>query len=123
VLSVFLAYVLTKAGYVGTHTGLALAISIAAIVNAWLLWRGLRRDGVVGLTHGWTALLLRFLVANGAMAVCLVQMGRPLDWWLGASLSTRSMWLGLTIVAGAVVYFAALLIAGVRPAALRLHSD
>ncbi|HWM26951.1 MAG TPA: murein biosynthesis integral membrane protein MurJ [Woeseiaceae bacterium] len=123
VLSVFLAYVLTKAGYAGTHAGLALAISIAAIVNAWLLWRGLRRDGVVGLTHGWAVLLTRFLVANGAMAVCLVQMGRPLDWWLEASLSTRSMWLGLTIVAGAVVYFAALLVAGVRPAALRLHSD
>ena len=123
VLSVFLAYALTKAGYIGTHAGLALAISIAAIVNAWLLWHGLRREGVVGLTHGWAALLLRFLVANGAMAVCLVQMGRPLDWWLEASLTTRSMWLGATIVAGVVVYFAALLVAGVRPAALRLNSD
>jgi peptidoglycan biosynthesis protein MviN/MurJ (putative lipid II flippase) len=36
---------------------------------------------------------------------------------------TRSAWLGLTIAAGAVVYFAALLVLGVRPAQLRLKSD
>ena len=123
VLSVTLAWTLTRAGYAGTHAGLALAISVAAIVNAWLLWRGLRRDKVVGVTKGWGALLLRFLLANAAMAVCLVQMARPLAWWLQSSLMTRSVWLGLTIAAGAVVYFAALLVLGVRPAQLRLKSD
>jgi putative peptidoglycan lipid II flippase len=123
VLSVILAYALTKAGFTGTHAGLALAISVAAIVNAWLLYRGLRRDGVVGITEGWVVLLARFLIANAAMAVCLVQFARPLGWWLEMGLMTRSMWLGLTIVVGAVVYFAALLVLGVRPASLRLKSD
>ena len=123
VLSVTLAWTLTRAGYAGTHAGLALAISVAAIVNAWLLWRGLRRDGVVGVTKGWGALLLRFLLANATMAVCLIQLARPLSWWLQSSLMTRSVWLGLTIATGAVVYFAALLVLGVRPAQLRLKSD
>jgi putative peptidoglycan lipid II flippase len=123
VLSVTLAWTLARAGYAGTHAGLALAISVAAIVNAWLLWRGLRRDGVVGVTEGWRALLLRFLLANVAMAVCLLQLARPLAWWLQSSLVTRSMWLAATIAAGAVVYFAALLALGVRPAQLRLRSE
>jgi hypothetical protein len=36
---------------------------------------------------------------------------------------TRSLWLALTIVAGAVVYFAALLVLGVGPRHLRLKPD
>jgi putative peptidoglycan lipid II flippase len=123
VLSVTLAWTLTRAGYAGTHAGLALAISVAAIVNAWLLWRGLRRDGIVGATKGWGVLLLRLFLANLAMAACLLQLARPLAWWLQSGLMTRSAWLGLTIAAGAVVYFAALLVLGVRPAQLRLKSD
>jgi putative peptidoglycan lipid II flippase len=123
VLSVTLAWALTRAGYAGTHAGLALAVSVAAIVNAWLLWRGLRRDGIVGVTKGWGVLLLRFFLANLAMAVCLLQLARPLAWWLQSSLMTRSVWLGLTIAVGGVVYFAALLVLGVRPVQLRLKSD
>jgi putative peptidoglycan lipid II flippase len=123
VLSVTLAWTLTRAGYAGTHAGLALAISVAALVNAWLLWRGLRRDGVVGVSEGWGALLLRFLVANLAMAACLLQLSRPLGWWLQNSLMTRSGWLAMTIAAGAMVYFLALVVVGVRPAHLRLNSS
>ncbi len=58
-LSVILAYTLTEAGYEGTHAGLALAISVAAILNAWLLHRGLRRDGVVDHPVGWAVFLIR----------------------------------------------------------------
>jgi len=123
VLSVSLAWVLTRAGYAGTHAGLALATSVAAIVNAWLLWRGLRRDGVVGVTKGWSALLVRFLLANVAMALFLMQFARPLAWWLESSLMNRSAWLALTIAGGAIVYFASLLLVGTRPAQLRLKTD
>jgi putative peptidoglycan lipid II flippase len=47
ILSVVLAFVLTRSGYEGTHAGLALAISVAAMVNAWLLYHGLRRDSFI----------------------------------------------------------------------------
>jgi putative peptidoglycan lipid II flippase len=119
---VILAWTLMRAGYAGTHAGLALATSIAALLNAWLLWRGLRRDGVVGVTSGWPALLVRFLIANAAMAASLLQLARPLEWWLQSGLMARSTWLAVTIATGAGVYFAALLLAGVRPAQLRLKA-
>ena len=123
VLSVTLAWTLTRAGYAGTHAGLALATSVAAVVNAWLLWRGLRSDGVVAVSRGWGLLFLRFLLANLAMALCLVQLARPLSWWLEAGLMSRSAWLGLTIAVGAGAYFVSLLVLGVRLGQLRLKTD
>lgn len=121
-LSLALALALTSIGYVGSHAGLALATSVAAIVNAWLLFRGLRDGGVVAPTEGWRGLLVRFAIANVAMAVCLAQFSRSLNWWLYSSLGSRAGWLALTIAAGAAVYFLVLLLAGIRPANLRLRS-
>jgi len=123
VLSVVLAYTLTKSGYVGTHAALALAISVAAMVNAWLLYRGLRRDKVIVHTPGWSRLLLRFLGANAAMTISILWMQRPLDWWVGVGVSDRSAALGAVVVVGAVVYFATLLALGLRPAQLKLDGN
>jgi putative peptidoglycan lipid II flippase len=120
-LSVVLAYTMTRAGYVGTHAGLAFAISVAALVNAWLLFRGLRRYKIIALSAGWAVLLLRFFVANAAMAACLIWLHRPLDWWIESGLPDRSIWLGIVILAGAATYFVVLFLVGVRPAQLRLN--
>jgi putative peptidoglycan lipid II flippase len=122
VLSVVLAYVLTKANYAGTHAGLALAISIAALVNAWLLYRGLRRDNILTHSAGWAAFLARVVIANLAMAACLVYLARPLTWWLETATWERAAWLGLVVTAGAATYFVALLVLGTRPAHLRHQS-
>ncbi len=123
VLSVVLAYTLSRAGYVGTHAGLALAISVAAIVNAWLLYHGLRRDKIVMHSPGWPLLLLRFFGANAAMMVAIVWLHRPLEWWIGASGLDRSLWLGVVVTVGAVVYFVALILLGLRPSQLKLESS
>jgi putative peptidoglycan lipid II flippase len=117
---VVLAYTLTRAGYAGTHAGLALAISVAAIVNAWLLYHGLRRDKIVVHSPGWSLLLLRFFGANAAMTVAIVWLQRPLDWWVGVGVLDRSIQLGAVVTAGAAVYFVALLLLGLRPSQLKL---
>jgi putative peptidoglycan lipid II flippase len=122
-LSVILAWTLTRAGYAGTHAGLALAISIAALFNAWLLYRGLRREGVLSPGAGWPVLLLRVGVANVAMVACLWFLERPLAWWLDASVWDRAAWLAVVVCAGAASYFIALLISGVRPAQFRHRSS
>ena len=119
VLSVLLAWWLTSIGYAGTHAGLALAISVAAIVNAWLLYRGLRRDGVVRRASGWAAFLVRVAIANVAMTAAIVWLDRPLAWWLENSVWDRSLWLAVVVSGGVIVYFGALLAAGGRPSQLR----
>lgn len=118
-LSVVLAWTLTRAGYAGTHAGLALAISIAALLNAWLLYRGLDRDGVMKAGQGWSALLARVVIANGVMVLCLRVLDRPLEWWLVAGAWERAGWLGIVVAAGAASYFVTLLVIGARPAQFR----
>ncbi len=121
ILSIVLAYAISKAGLAGSHAGLALATSISAMVNAWLLYRGLRRDKV--LTHGrdWPGLLWRFALANSAMAVALIYLERPLAWWFDASLFDRGTWLVVNVAVGGGVYFGMLLLVKLHPQQFRLH--
>jgi len=121
VLSVTLAWYLTSIGYAGNHAGLALAISIAALLNAYLLYRGLRRDGVVTHSAGWRNLGLQVVAANGAMWVILDQLHRPLDWWIDAGLWDRAGWLTVSIAAAAGIYFLVLLSLGLRAADLGMR--
>ncbi|MEM9402843.1 MAG: murein biosynthesis integral membrane protein MurJ [Pseudomonadota bacterium] len=122
VLSVLLAWVLTRAGYAAPHAGLALAISVAALVNAALLYRGLRRDSVLRSRPGWLRYALQMLVANAAMVVVLQSLHRSIDWWLDATMGGRAAWLAVSILAAVVTYFAVLFIAGVRPSTLKLRN-
>ena len=122
VLSVGLAWYLTSIGYAGSHAGLALAISVAALLNAWLLFVRLRREAVLELSQGWGRLLAQVAAASAGMALLLAYMERPLTWWLASSVADRSIWLGATIVAGGACYVVVLLLLGLRPSGLALRT-
>jgi len=121
VLSIASAWYLTRIGYSGTHVGLALATSVAALLNAGLLYRGLRRDGILAHSAGWSALLVQVGLANAAMCVILFWLYRPLSWWLDVDLATRVSWLGLSVFVGGVGYVVVLVALGLRPSKLRLN--
>lgn len=120
VLSVLLAWWLTSINYPATHAGLAFAISVSAVLNALLLYRGLRRDGALVHGAGWLPMVLRLAFANGVMIAVLAWLSRPLSWWLQVDILERSTWLTTSVTVAAMAYFAALLLAGLRPAQLRL---
>ena len=71
---------------------------------------------------GWGKLSAQVVVAVLAMTLCLVVMERPLVWWVAATVADRLIWLSASVAAGVVVYFAVLLLLGLRPANLRLRS-
>jgi putative peptidoglycan lipid II flippase len=119
-LSVVLAWYLTSIGYAASHAGLALATSIAAIANAWLLYRGLRRERKLSHSAGWGLFMLRILIANLAMIAVLTWMQRPVDWWIAAANLDRIIQLGIAVIAGAVVYFVTLPVLGLRLSQFRL---
>ena len=119
-LSIASAWYLTRIGYTGTHVGLALATSVAALLNAGLLYRGLRRDGILVHSGGWLALMIQVGLANAAMWVILYWLHRPLAWWLAVDLATRATWLGLSVFAGGVGYVIVLVACGLRPSKLKL---
>lgn len=102
------------------HTGLALAISIAAWVNALLLFATLIYRGVYKPQSGWFWFMLRVCLAVVVMGICLAFFDQPSTVWFARSLLERSMYLGLVIAAGAISYFATLLLLGIRPQQLLL---
>jgi len=121
VLSVSLAWYLTHIGFAGSHAGLALAISVAAMLNAFLLYRGLRREGVARHGKGWPMLLFRTAMANIVMAAALFAFQRPLSWWLDSGIPERVSWLAMAIVVAVAAYFAVLFMLGMRTADFRLR--
>lgn len=101
------------------HAGLALATSIAAFINAGLLYRGLRLGGFHRPRPGWGGFAAKILIANLAMAAFLLYArGEPAAWF-EADIAGRVMRLALLVGVGAGVYGVCLLVMGIRPRHLR----
>lgn len=101
------------------HAGLAFATAVAATVNAALLYRGLRRRGVFQPKAGWRALLRQTVLATLVMALVLYWPGSHTEVWLQAGIYQRVLMLIAAIALGALVYFAALRLTGLRLSSLR----
>jgi len=99
--------------------GLALSIGLGALVNAtWLLW-GLKKLGSYRPEPGWTRFALRVGLGCAAMGLLQWQLAVRLDWIaLGANELHRAFFMAASLAASAVVYFAVLLMVGMRPRAL-----
>ena len=102
-------------GFAAGHVGLAIATSFTAWLNAGLLWRRLKADGVWRSTPGWGAFLLRLLLANAVMSVVVLWIAGPTANWIAADLADRAGRLTLVISVGVLSYFATLALAGLRP--------
>ncbi len=102
------------------HVGLALAISIAAFLNAGLLYRRLRQLDVYRPGKGWRWLFLRITIATAAMATLLYCARGDLDLWLAIDASDRVFRLGIWISAGLLVYVVVMALLGTRPAELKM---
>jgi len=110
---VFVVFMVTM-GMEGPHMGLALATACSAFINSGLLFRGLRRDGVLQLQPGWSLLFVRVFVASLVMAGLLFWgTGSPGD-WMQWGLWQRVEQLVLWVVLGVAVYLGVLLVMGVK---------
>jgi putative peptidoglycan lipid II flippase len=106
----------TLAAYPGLHVGLALASATSAWLNAGLLWRGLRKDGLAPTVPG--VQILRVGLACGAMALAVWAVMPATDRLLEMGLSMRVLWLSAGVLVGAAVYALVLLMFGARPGSL-----
>jgi len=98
------------------HAGLALSISIGALLNAGLLLSGLRRRGLYHPAAQWPRFVAQVLAACVAMAALLAFTVGRVDWIGLREQPLQRITLALALVAGAgLVYFVALAALGVRP--------
>jgi len=96
------------------HAGLALSIGLAACLNAWLLYRGLRVRAIYTPRPGWGRFFAKVAVAAAVMAAVLwVAMG-PAAWWIDATWRLRAAALAALVGLGALLYFAVLWALGFR---------
>ena len=105
------------------HAGLALATSIAAFLNAGLLFRGLRSAGVYTAARGWASFAGMLLLANAVMAGALyltlyLALGQFGDWFVMSFMTRTLTVLGICGV-GFIAYAATLLLCGFRLSQLR----
>jgi putative peptidoglycan lipid II flippase len=96
------------------HAGLALSIGLASLVNAALLYRGLRRIGAYLPAPGWAAFWLKILIALAVMGGVLYFSADLAGDWLRAGTMTRILNLAWIVLAGAGSYFATLFALGFR---------
>jgi putative peptidoglycan lipid II flippase len=102
------------------HVGLALAISVAAYLNAGMLFLRLRRINAYTPGGGWWWLYLRVAIASGVMAVMIYLNKGELSLWLALDAYERVFRLAFWIIAGFVVYVLIMVVLGTRPAELKL---
>ena len=96
------------------HAGLALAIGLAACLNASLLFWKLRARGFYQPQPGWAMFSGKLLAALLVMVVVLVGMLWLMPAWSDGNMLARLMRLGALVAAGALSYFAVLGILGFR---------
>ncbi|MFM7065532.1 MAG: murein biosynthesis integral membrane protein MurJ [Gammaproteobacteria bacterium] len=103
------------------HALLALSTGIGAYVNSFLLWRGLRRQGIYHpAMDRWRRLLLQLVLGNLAMAAFLWWAAGDWQAWTGWHWSVRVGRLAACVVGGMAVYAVVVYALGLRPADLRV---
>ena len=97
------------------HAGLALATSLAAYLNAVLLFRELRRSGVYRPMPGWRAIWVRTILSSLVMAAALWWFVGEDGFWLGAAVWERVLHLAAAVLGGALLYVIGQWTLGCRP--------
>jgi len=96
------------------HAGLALATTLAAFLNAALLYAHLYRVQWYRPASGWRRLILQVGAATAAMLLALVLIQGDTAAWAGLEWQARVFRLGICTSAGMAVYFISLWLLGLR---------
>jgi len=102
-------------GVTGPHAGLALATSGAAIINASLLFRALRKQGIYHAQPGWLRLGMQMVLACVLMVLYLWWATDEINTWVAWGVMDRVLKLLQLIVVAGVIYIFTLFIMGARP--------
>ena len=96
------------------HVGLALATSLAAIVNCALLYYKLRSKQYFSLLQGWPKFLLQLLLACTVMVLLLFGFSENISYWQTMGTLGRISYLLVIIGLAMLVYVGTLFVSGLR---------
>jgi len=97
------------------HAGIALATSLAAVLNMGFLYYFLRQKGIYHPRKGWKIFFWRLVFANTVLGIGLWSGCGSLQDWVTHPAVWRAAHLAVLLFASVIIYFIALWIIGVRP--------
>jgi putative peptidoglycan lipid II flippase len=104
---------LILAPFIG-YVGLALATTLSATLNAWLLYRGLKLQGVYKLSIATLIFIGKLMLSAGVMALVVYQLSSDFDVWLAMKFFEQVQQLTLCIVSGVASYLVMIILLGIR---------
>jgi len=96
------------------YVGLAIATSMSATLNAWLLYRGLKSAQVYQLSKNTKLYISKLILGAGIMALVVFQLSPDFDVWLSMAFFQQIQQLLICISAGCLSYFLVIFLLGVR---------
>ena len=105
------------------HAGIALATSLAALINSGFLFYFLHKRGFYRPRDGWKLFAIRLSISNLVLAVWLWFASGDLITWTTQLAMWRITHLAFLLVSAVVIYFAALLASGIRPRHLLMPQE
>ncbi|WP_190599993.1 murein biosynthesis integral membrane protein MurJ [Candidatus Vesicomyidisocius sp. SY067_SCS001] len=103
--NVFLNIIL---GFYFAHVGLAIATSISALINASLLYFYLNKLSIFNISKNLYQTFFKALVSSFIMAVFILIFKSETELYLRASINSRIILLGTTIVLSSIIYISSL---------------
>jgi len=97
------------------HAGLALAIGLAACLNAAMLYYQLRKAQLFHPKVGWGLFFIKLLIALIVLGFVLFFAMGDVNAWLNFSIIKRLLWTAGMVAIGGASYFATLFVLGFRP--------
>jgi putative peptidoglycan lipid II flippase len=97
------------------HAGIALATSLASLLNTGFLYYFLRKKGIYQPREGWKFFAFRLGFANMLLAIWLWFGAGDMQDWITHHGAWRAMHLMVLLSSAVLVYFVGLWLAGVRP--------
>jgi putative peptidoglycan lipid II flippase len=105
------------------HAGIALATSLAALVNSGLLFYFLCKKGLYRPRSGWKLFSIRLVASNVVLAAWLWFAAGDLETWVTHHAAWRVTHLAFLLMTAVLIYFAALLASGIRPRHLLMPQE
>ena len=105
------------------HIGLALAFSIASIINASLLARELINQNLILLDKSFLYLISRVIIATLAMSAFLLAFNQENSIWITSAVIERIYSLLFLIAVSVIIYFGVLFLLGFRFKEIRIKNE
>ncbi|MDF1764454.1 MAG: murein biosynthesis integral membrane protein MurJ, partial [Oleibacter sp.] len=96
------------------HAGLALATSLSAFYNVFMLYRGLRQQNAYQPQAGWLRFTVVLVVANALLGGVIYWLMQSPEMWLDWQATQRISQMCIVVAVGIVVYLAVLIASGLR---------